>query len=313
MWKTCSSTLALVPPASPTVSQLTWDTEGPIANILSDDAFDYAHGPMSTPVEAIALSSSTPTYLTFTPGAQTWVATNEAGDLVSFWGYDAFGTLAFGTPSTPFGFAGQYTDATTGFSNLRARFYDAASGGFTTRDPAFASTDTAYDYAGDDPVNESDPLGLWGWNPISDVTQVAGDVGHYVVTHKKGIEIGVGVGLGALAAATGVGAIVEGSVLLAGVSVAAGLGASALDYGPCVNGDNTACVGLSLGLTGAVAGGFGLAGAGLVAGGIIAEDSTAAAILGGLGAFGWNVGIAGTILDATTGIASAASLCGTER
>jgi hypothetical protein len=50
-----------------------------------------------------------------------------------------------------------------------------------------------------------------------------------------------------------------------------------------------------------------------VAGGIIAEDSTAAAILGGLGAFGWNVGIAGTILDATTGIASAASLCGTER
>jgi hypothetical protein len=168
--------------------------------------------------------------------------------------------------------------------------------------------------AGDDPVNETDPLGLWGWNPISDVSQAAGDVGHYVVTHKKGIEVGVGIGLGVLAAGTGVGALVEGSVLLASVSVAAGLGASALDYGPCVNGNDTAaCVGLGLGLTGAVTGGFGLAGAGLVAAEIIAEDSTAAAILGGLGAFGWNVGIAGTIIDATTGIASASSLCSTTK
>jgi RHS repeat-associated protein len=155
-----TTTYAPVPAPPPAASQLTWDTEGSIANILSDGADDYVYGPAGTPVEAIALSTSTPTYLTFTPGAQTWVATNEAGDLVSFWGYDAFGTLAFGTAATPFGFAGQYTDSTTGFSNLRARFYNAPTGGFTTRDPAFAVTDTAYTYAEDDPVNASDPSGL---------------------------------------------------------------------------------------------------------------------------------------------------------
>ena len=155
-----ATTYAPAPAPSPTVSQLTWDTESPIVNILSDGAFDYIFGPAGTPVEAIALSTSTPTYLTFTPGAETWVATNEAGDLSSFYGYDAFGTLAFGTPATPFGFAGEYSDATTGFSNLRARFYDPQSASFTARDSAFAATDTAYTYAGDDPVNRSDPLGL---------------------------------------------------------------------------------------------------------------------------------------------------------
>ena len=68
--------------------------------------------------------------------------------------------MAFGTPVTSFGFTGQYTDATTGFSNLRARFYNTVTGGFTTRDPAFTSTDTAYTYAEDDPVNAVDPNGL---------------------------------------------------------------------------------------------------------------------------------------------------------
>ena len=200
------------------------------------------------------------------------------------------------------------------------RYYDPQTGQFLTVDPAVNMMGQAYQYAGDDPVNGSDPLGLWpslsDLNPVTAAQQVWNDTGgkavSYVHQHQTAFEVGAGVGLGVLAAATGVGALVEGSVLLAGVSVTAGLGASALDYGPCVNGENTACVGLGLGLTGAVAGGFGLAGAGLVAGGVIAEDSTAAAILAGLGAFGWNVGIAGTILDATTGIASAAPLCGTD-
>ena len=62
-------------------------------------------------------------------------------------------------------------------------------------------------------------------------------------------------------------------------------------------------------VTGAVAGGFGALGSGLAWTGVIGEYSLPAAILNGLGAFGWNVGIAGTFLDATTGIASAATPC----
>jgi hypothetical protein len=43
---------------------------------------------------------------------------------------------------------------------MRARFYQAQTGNFTSRDPAFLSTDTAFTYAGNDPVDGFDPLGL---------------------------------------------------------------------------------------------------------------------------------------------------------
>ncbi len=172
--------------------------------------------------------------------------------------------------------------------------------------------------AGNDPVNVVDPLGLWGWNPISDATQAWNDTGgkavSYVHKHKKGFEVGAGIVLGVAAAATGVGAIVEGAtvagVLLGAGSVVLGAGAGALDYGSCVHGhEAAACVGLGLGASGAFAGVFGFAGAGLVLGGLIAEDSLAAAILGGIGAFGLNVGLAGTAVDAGSAYAGAAQVC----
>jgi RHS repeat-associated protein len=125
-----------------------------------DPSDDYIYGPSSTPVEEVSLSSSTPSYMTYMPSDSSWLITNAAGDEIAFYGYDAFGNLAFGTPGSPFGYAGEYTDPSTGFSNLRARWYETQVGAFTTRDPAFASTDTAYIYAGDDPVNETDPTGL---------------------------------------------------------------------------------------------------------------------------------------------------------
>jgi RHS repeat-associated protein len=149
--------------ASPTVSgTLSQFTGGELAGsglpvVISDSANDYVYGPSGTPVEQVALATSTPTYLTYTASDSSWLSTNQAGDETGFWRYDAFGTLALGTPTSPFGYSGQYTDASTGFVNDTARWYQAQTGGFTTRDPAFASTDTAYSYAGDDPVIESDP------------------------------------------------------------------------------------------------------------------------------------------------------------
>jgi RHS repeat-associated protein len=89
----------------------------------------------------------------------TWISTNTAGNQSGFWGYDAYGNLAFGTPTSLFGYSGQYTDATTGLVNDRARWYQSQSGSFITRDPKFALTDTAYTYVANDPVNRSDPTG----------------------------------------------------------------------------------------------------------------------------------------------------------
>ena len=141
-------------------SQLTWNKDTSLLLILSDGLNDYVYGPSGTPVEQVNLTTPVPTFMTFTPSDSSWLTTNAAGDATGFWRYDAFGTLAFGTPTSAFGYGGQYTDASSGLSNLRARWYQPQTGGFTSRDPAFSQTDTAYTYAGDDPVNKSDPSGL---------------------------------------------------------------------------------------------------------------------------------------------------------
>ncbi len=150
---------ALYQAAPTSTAQLSWNTNGSLPLVLSDGTNDYIYGPSTSPVEQISLASSAPTYLTYTASDGTWLSTNEAGDETGFWGYDAFGNLAFGNPTSPFGYSGQYTDTTTSLVNDEARWYEPQTGEFTSRDPDFASTDTAYTYAGDDPVNASDPTG----------------------------------------------------------------------------------------------------------------------------------------------------------
>ena len=60
---------------------------------------------------------------------------------------------------TPFGFAGGYTDP-TGLVYLLHRYYDPSTGQFLSVDPLVGLTQAPYSYAGNDPVNGSDPSGL---------------------------------------------------------------------------------------------------------------------------------------------------------
>ena len=111
-----------------------------------------------------------------------------------------------------------------------------------------------------------------------------GKVVHFVYVHRSGFEVGAGLVLGVAAAATGIGAILEGAtgtgLVLGGASVIAGSGATAFDLGPCVhNGNPTACAGLGLGATPILAGGTGTIGTGLVVGGYISETSLAAGLV----------------------------------
>jgi RHS repeat-associated protein len=78
--------------------------------------------------------------------------------------YDAYGNLthATGTYTTPFGYAGQYTDTETGLQYLRARYYDPTTGHFLTRDPIEVVTREPYGYVYGNPLNLTDPSGLWG-------------------------------------------------------------------------------------------------------------------------------------------------------
>jgi RHS repeat-associated protein len=87
---------------------------------------------------------------------------NASGALAGSATYDAWGNpLASGglTATTPFGYAGYYTDA-TGLDYLINRYYDPSTGQFISVDPDVSQTLAPYAYADGDPVVNRDPTGL---------------------------------------------------------------------------------------------------------------------------------------------------------
>ncbi|MGA9866446.1 MAG: RHS repeat-associated core domain-containing protein [Acetobacteraceae bacterium] len=88
-------------------------------------------------------------------------SSSPAGGLAGTYGYDAFGQTP--TPTGPvFRYAGQRFDSLTGLVYDNARFYSPALGRFLQPDPiGYAGGNNLYAYAGNDPVNLTDPSGLW--------------------------------------------------------------------------------------------------------------------------------------------------------
>ncbi len=78
--------------------------------------------------------------------------------------YDAYGQVRGGATLPRFGYTGELQDAATGQVYLRARWYNAASGRFGSRD-AYAGDDTtpyslhSYQYGYANPVSNTDPTG----------------------------------------------------------------------------------------------------------------------------------------------------------
>jgi RHS repeat-associated protein len=110
----------------------------------------------------ISFCSGTVTYLVADLLGSVRGAVNSSGALTGATSYDALGnTLTAGglSSTTPFGFAGGYTDP-TGLIYLINRYYDPVLGRFISVDPQLADTQQPYAYADDDPVNRSDPDGL---------------------------------------------------------------------------------------------------------------------------------------------------------
>ena len=91
----------------------------------------------------------------------TRALTDRAGAVVATYTYDPYGNLtaSTGTVTTPFGYAGQYTDAESGLIYLRVRYYDPSTAQFLTVDPAYAQTQSRYGYVDGDPLNLMDPSG----------------------------------------------------------------------------------------------------------------------------------------------------------
>jgi RHS repeat-associated protein len=95
--------------------------------------------------------------------------TDEAGTVTDLYSYTAFGELLahIGSDPNPYQFAGEPLDPNSGFYYNRARWLDPRVGRFASADPLDATaSDPAslhrYLYAYADPVNRTDPTGLFG-------------------------------------------------------------------------------------------------------------------------------------------------------
>jgi RHS repeat-associated protein len=145
-----------------TTTHFTWSIEGALPVLLSDGANSYIYGPSGIPVEQIS-SSGTPTYLLADQLGSTRALTNSSGSVTATFSYDPWGNLigSTGSATTPFMYAGQYYDTTTGLYYLQARYYDPANGQFLSVDPAVSATESPYGYVNNNPTNATDPNGAW--------------------------------------------------------------------------------------------------------------------------------------------------------
>jgi RHS repeat-associated protein len=92
---------------------------------------------------------------------------SSSGPISGTANYDAWGnpdTTGGLTSTTPYGYAGGYTDP-VGLIYLVHRYYDPATGQFLTVDRLVDQTEAPYAYVNGDPVDLLDPLGLsiGGW------------------------------------------------------------------------------------------------------------------------------------------------------
>ncbi len=144
-----------------------WDRASGLPMLLSETTTNvgttyYIYGPAGLPIEQINANGSV-YFIHHDQLGSTRMITDVSGNAVATISYDAYGNerARSGTASSPFGFAGQYSDAESGFQYLRARYYDPTTGQFLTRDPIEAITRSAYGYVYGNPLNATDPSGLY--------------------------------------------------------------------------------------------------------------------------------------------------------
>ncbi|HEY3906371.1 MAG TPA: RHS repeat-associated core domain-containing protein [Streptosporangiaceae bacterium] len=158
----------------------TWNTLAAVPQLIMDAGNAYIYAGSTTPVEQVSLSTGALAYLVGDALGSVRGTVSAAGALTSTASYDAWGNpAALGglTTSTPFGYAGGYTDP-DGLIYLVNRYYDPAAGAFISVDPAISQTYQPYAYAGDNPVSRADPTGLvwWTYETFHRLSRISGDV-----------------------------------------------------------------------------------------------------------------------------------------
>lgn len=130
-----------------------------------DSGNAYIYTGKLAPGEQVNLSTGSITYLVTDSLGSVRGIVNASGSLTGTCGYDAWGNPESSgglTATTPFGYAGGYTDP-SGLIYLLARYYDSATGQFISADPAIDQTHQPYGYANENPVSNRDPSGRCWW------------------------------------------------------------------------------------------------------------------------------------------------------
>lgn len=154
-------------PATGSAQAYTWDTTQAIPLMLTDGSLSYIYDSAGNPVEHIDPSGTVHYYQQDQYGS-TRLLTDGSGNVSATYVFDPYGNLTAknGTVDTPLRWNGQAQDQETGLYYLRARYYDPVTAQFISIDPLAAATRDIYTYANNNPLNQSDPLGLMA-DPLS--------------------------------------------------------------------------------------------------------------------------------------------------
>jgi RHS repeat-associated protein len=140
--------------AAQTGGSTSYFTRDPAGNLIS-----MRQGAGGTSTNYYYLLDQTASVIALTAADGTTDTANYAYDPYGV-SLSASGSLA---ATNPYRYATGYYDAATGSYKLGARYYAANLGRFTQQDPSGMEANS-YTYSVDDPINGSDPSGLYSWN-----------------------------------------------------------------------------------------------------------------------------------------------------
>jgi len=138
----------------------------PVATLAADGSLKarFVYATKVNVPDYLTRDGNTYRLLTDRLGSVRLVVDTGNGDIAQRLDYDAYGRVTRDSNPgfQPFGFHGGITDPDTGLVHFGAREYDPATGRFLTRDPLGigGGDSNLYLFAGNDPINSSDPTGL---------------------------------------------------------------------------------------------------------------------------------------------------------
>jgi len=149
------------------ITTYTLDLAAGLTQVLADGTNSYLYG-QGRIAQQSGVSESLPQYFLGDALGSVRQLLGTTGSVTLAKSYEPYGEMlnSVGSGSTIYSYTGEIQDAYTNFVYLRARYLDPATGRFSQRDPSRLERNL-YLYAGANPVNRVDPLGLFSREQIA--------------------------------------------------------------------------------------------------------------------------------------------------